>query len=113
MTSDKGPHTKMTNVSSIITQLKRERDRVETQLKGPDATLRAFARVYGGSARNGKRQISPVGRKRIAAAQRARWARVRGEAKVATPRRTMSAKSRAKIAAAQRRRWAKIRATKK
>ena len=38
----------MTNVSSIITQLKRERDRVETQLKGLDAALRAFARVYGG-----------------------------------------------------------------
>ena len=82
-----------------------------TQLSGMDAALRAFAGVYSGT--NGKRQISAAGRKRIAAAQRARWAKVRGKAKVATPKRTMSAKSRAKIAAAQRRRWAKIRATKK
>jgi hypothetical protein len=98
----------MGNVSSIIAQLKKERDRVERQLTGLNAALTAFAGVYG--VTNGKRQISAAGRKRIAAAQRARWAKVRGKAKIATPKRTMSAKSRAKIAAAQRRRWAKVRA---
>jgi hypothetical protein len=97
----------MANVSSIIGQLKKERDRVERQLTGLNAALRAFAGVYSG---NGKRQISAAGRNRIAAAQRARWAKVRGTAKVAPTKRTMSAKSRAKIAAAQRRRWAKVRA---
>jgi len=101
----------MANVSSIIAQLKQERDRVERQLSGLNAALTAFAGVYSGSARNGngKRQISAAGRKRIAAAQRARWAGIRGKAKVATPKRTMSASARRKIAAAQRRRWAKIR----
>jgi hypothetical protein len=52
-------------------QLKTERDRVAKQLSGMDAGLRAFATVYGGST-DGKRQISAPGRKRIAAAQRAR-----------------------------------------
>lgn len=97
----------MPNVSSIITQLKQERDRVAKQLSGMDAALTAFAGVYSGSAMNGKREISAAGRKRIAAAQRARWAKVRG--KIATPKRTMSASSRRKIAAAQRARWRKFR----
>jgi hypothetical protein len=102
----------MANVSSIIAQLKKERDRVEMQLTGLNAALTAFAGVYSGAI-NGKRRISAAGRKRIAAAQRARWAKVRGKAKVATPKRTMSASSRRKIAAAQRRRWAKVRAKRK
>ena len=79
----------MPNVSSLLKQLKQERDRVANQLSGMDAALRAFAGVYSGT--NGKRQISAAGRKRIAAAQRARWAKVRGKATVATPKRTMSA----------------------
>jgi len=103
----------MANLSSLVKQLKQERDRVEKQLSGLNAALTAFAGVYGGSAVNGKRQISAAGRKRIAAAQRARWAKVKGKAKVATPKRTMSAASRRKIAAAQRARWAKFRAKKK
>jgi hypothetical protein len=98
----------MANVSSIIGQLKKERDRVERQLTGLNAALTAFAGVYGGST-SGKRQISAAARKRIAAAQRARWAKVRGKAEVATPKRTMSAASRRKIAAAQRARWARVR----
>jgi hypothetical protein len=99
----------MPNVSSIIGQLKKERDRVETQLTGINAALTAFVGVYSGSATNGKRQISTAGRKRIAAAQRARWAKVREKAKPVVPKRTMSALSRRKIAAAQRARWAKFR----
>jgi hypothetical protein len=102
----------MVDVSSIVKQLKKERDRVVKQLSGMDAALTAFAGVYSASARNGKQQISAAGRKRIAAAQRARWAKVRGESKVVVPKRTMSAKSRAKIAATQRRRWAKFRKSK-
>ena len=36
-------------VSSIIEQLKKERDRVEKQLSGLNAALTAFAGVYGGN----------------------------------------------------------------
>ena len=97
----------MSNVSSIIAQLKKERDRVAQQLSGMDAALRAFAGVYSG-ATNGMRQISAAGRKRIAAAQRARWAKVRDKAEVTRPKRPMSAASRRKIAAAQRARWARV-----
>jgi hypothetical protein len=99
----------MGNVSSIIMQLKKERDRVTKQLSGMNAALTAFGGVYSG---NGKRQISAAGKKRIAAAQRARWAKLRGKAKVAKPKRRMSASARKKIGAAQRARWAKVRKSK-
>jgi hypothetical protein len=99
----------MANVS-LVEQLKKERDRIAKQLSGLNAAITAFAGVYSG---NGKRQISAAGKKRIAAAQRARWAKVRGDAKVATPKRTMSASTRKKVAAAQRARWAKVRAKQK
>ena len=67
-----------------------------------------------------KRKISAAHRKAIAAAQRARWAKVNpvlgtpgGVFPAAKKKRTMSAAGRAKIAAAQRARWAKARAGKK
>jgi hypothetical protein len=71
--------------------------------------LTAFASAYSGSTPSPKRlKMSAKSRAKIAAAQRARWAKVRVKAKVATPKRTMSASSRRKIAAAQRTRWAKV-----
>jgi hypothetical protein len=73
----------MPNLSAVVKQLQKERDRVEKQLSGLDAALRAFAHVYN--------RTGTLGRKR----------------------RKMSAKSRAKIAAAQRRRWRKFRAKRK
>jgi hypothetical protein len=65
------------------------------------------------------RGISAEGRKRIAAATRARWAKIRAEKAAGTgnsgvkPRRKLSAAGRKRIAAAQKARWAKIRAGKK
>jgi hypothetical protein len=98
--------------------LKKERQRVEKQLSGLDAALRAFAGVYsGGSKTKPRHKMSTKGRARIAAAQRARWAKVKGQQKVvaiAKPgKRTMSASARRKIAAAQRGRWAKVKQAKK
>jgi hypothetical protein len=53
----------------------------------------------------------------MAAAQKARWAKVRGESQSGSsnktnsrPKRTLSAAARRKIAAAQRARWAKVKA---
>jgi len=67
--------------------------------------------------------MSAAGRARIAAAQRARWAKVKaqqdgqGVAKSAEKpvrkKRKMSAAGRARIIAAQKARWAKVRAAKK
>ena len=44
----------MANVSSIITQLKAERDRVAKQLSGIEAALTAFADVYSGRSQLAK-----------------------------------------------------------
>jgi hypothetical protein len=68
----------MPNLSSIVKQLKQERDRVEKQLPGLNAALTAFANVYGGGKPIRKRRkMSVAARKKIAAAQRRRWAKVR------------------------------------
>jgi hypothetical protein len=61
----------MANLSSIIGQLKKERDRVATQLSGMDAALRAFAGVYsGGKPVRKRRKMSAKSRAKIAAVQR-------------------------------------------
>ena len=68
-----------------------------------------------------KRGMSAAGRARIAAAQRARWAKQKGSSdqkngsaktKVKKVKRVLSPEARAKIAAAQKKRWAKHRAGK-
>lgn len=70
----------MTKVTGIVQLLKRERDRVENQLSGLNAALAAFAGVYAGTKpKRKKRTISAAGRKRIAAAQRARWAKIKAK----------------------------------
>ena len=58
-----------------------------------------------------KRKMSRAGRLAIAAAQRARWAKITGKSsKAKTTRRKMTAAWRAKIAKAAKARWAKAKA---
>jgi hypothetical protein len=63
-----------------------------------------------------KRTMSPTARARIAAGQKARWAKVKAVSSpsktpsAGKPKRTMSPAARARIAASQRARWAKVRA---
>ena len=71
----------MANLSSLVKQLKKERDRVAKQLSGMDAALRAFAGVNGGKPVRKRRKMSAKSRAKIAAAQRARWAKVRAAKK--------------------------------
>ena len=71
----------MANLSSLVKQLKKERDRVERQLSGFNAALTAFANVYGGKPIRKRRKMSAKGRAKIAAAQRKRWAKVRAKRK--------------------------------
>jgi hypothetical protein len=66
-----------------------------------------------GEAAPKKRTMSLAARRKIGAAARARWARVKGMAKAAPKKRTMSLAARRKIAAAARARWARVRAEKK
>jgi hypothetical protein len=74
-----------TLIQSVVKQLQQERARLEDELHRITAALTTFGKVYmqGGKPRSAaapvakKRTISAAGRKRIAAAQRARWAKVR------------------------------------
>ena len=101
----------MGNLSLVDKQLSKERTRLENELHRVTAALTAFGKVYFSGVKP-KRTMSVAGRKRIAAAQRARWAKQKAGSKPAKPKRTMSAKARAKTGAAQRKRWAKIRGKK-
>ena len=95
------------NLAGVVQQLRRERDQTAKTLEQLDAALAVLTGVSG--KRTGtRRKISAAGKARIAAAQRARWAKVRGTGKqkqnvVSMPKKkTMSAAARRKIAAAQR-----------
>jgi len=106
----------MTNLGGVVETLKKERDRLSREMKAVVAALSAFGAEYGKAVRP-RSTMSASGRARIAAAQRARWAKVKGKSKSANvvkmpKKRVMSAASRRKIAAAQRARWAKVKAAK-
>jgi len=72
-----------TLIQSVVKQLEQERARLEDQLHRVTVALTTFGKVYMYGKKRGpvvtrkKRTISAAGRKRIAAAQRARWAKVR------------------------------------
>ena len=104
----------MTNLSQIVGQLKNEELRLTRELRVISSALAAFGTRSGIQVK--RRKISAAGRERIAAAQRARWAKVRGaKQNIATmpKRRVLSVGARKKIAAAQRARWARVRAQSK
>ena len=108
----------MANLAAVVQFLKKEQDRLTRELRGISAALAAFGQAYGNhTARKGR--LSAAARAKIAAAQRARWAKVRAKkgqsGKVVGMRkhRAMSAAARRKIAAAQRARWAKVKAARK
>jgi hypothetical protein len=72
----------MANLSGIVKQINKERDRLEKQLSGLNAALAAFAGVYRGTKSTRKRRkMSAKSRAKIAAAQKARWAKVRAKQK--------------------------------
>jgi hypothetical protein len=110
---------KLNGLSSIVSELRAERTNLVDELKHVDAALSVLGKVSGGSththAQQPTRIISAASRRKMALAQRARWAKSRkespGAAKTtgsAPVKRTMSLSARRKIAAAQRARWAKV-----
>jgi hypothetical protein len=72
-----------TLMQSVVGQLQKERMRLENELHRVTAALTAFGKVYldGSQPKSAttrkKPTISAAGRKRIAAAQRARWAKIK------------------------------------
>jgi hypothetical protein len=74
----------MGNVSKIVKQMKKEREKVEKQLSALNLALSAFVgSYYGAKPTRKRRKMSAAGRKRIAAAQRARWAKIKAKKKAA------------------------------
>jgi hypothetical protein len=77
------PKTLMQNV---VQQLETERIRLQNELQKISAALTAFGSAYfdrpkPAKARAKRRTMSAAGRKRIAAAQRARWAKLKAKKK--------------------------------
>jgi hypothetical protein len=103
-----------TLMQSVVSELQKERKRLEDELHRVTAALTAFGKAYLRSRK--KRTISAAGRKRIAAAQRARWAKIKGQKIVSISSRkghTRSPVARKRMAAAQKARWAKWRKAQK
>ena len=76
----------MANLTAVVKQLRSERDRAARELDRLDAAIAALNHVAGrdgrrtAAGRRGRRprrKLSAAARARIAAAQRARWAKVR------------------------------------
>ncbi len=102
----------MANLASVLKQLQQEHSRLRSQLESLNNAISALNGV--GNKRTG-RTVSAAGRARIAAAQRARWAKVKRQkvVSIAARKRTMPASVRLRIAAAQKARWAKWRKAQK
>lgn len=103
----------MTNLSSFVNQLRDERTQVQGQLKRLEEAISLLGNISNGfrSTGGGRPNLSASARKRIAAAQKARWAKwhqLHGQNhQRTTAKRVVSSASRRKMAAAQRARWAK------
>ena len=117
---------KLKGLSSIVSELRAERTNLVNELKHVEAALSVLGKVNAGSpqtkVKHPTRIISAASRRKMARAQKARWAKVRkasqpdGVARTtgsAQVKRTMSVAARRKIAAAQRARWAKVKAGRK
>lgn len=78
----------MANISGVVSQLRRERVRVSRELERLDNAIAALGHIGGRNGRRStsatlrhkpQRRLSAAARARIAAAQRARWARVKAK----------------------------------
>src|SRR5215471_16349100 len=98
----------MSNLKAVLVQLKQERSRLNQAI----AALESIGNYSGRSRPASQRVLSASARARIAAAQRARWAKARRSkvVPITKGRRTISPAGRARIVAAQRARWAAVRA---
>ena len=117
----------MGNLSSALQELRAERKQAQSHVEKLDQAISVIESLNGSttahSANQPTRIISAASRRKMAQAQRARWARTRKESQPvaaaarttasAPVKRTMSASARRKIAAFQRARWAKVKQQKK
>jgi hypothetical protein len=64
----------MSNLDGVVRMLTAEQMRLRQEMQKVGAALAAFGKTYGKGT--GKFRLSPEVRERVAAAQRARWAKV-------------------------------------
>ena len=112
----------MGNLGSALQQLRAERKQAQARVESIDQAIAVIESLNGstfGKANQATRIISKASRRKMAQAQRARWAKARMESQPTEPgkttgsapaKRTMSAAARRKIATFQRARWAKVKA---
>src|SRR5207253_11343053 len=93
----------------IIAQLKAERDKAAQQVSALDTAIGALSGLNSTRAPRGRWTMSAAARARIAAAQRARCAKVKGQRKVVAiaPKRKISAAGPGRTRAAKKPRRAK------
>lgn len=99
-------------MTSVLEMLKAERDKLNRAIEVLGGEIEHAVVGFAKKAR--RRTMSAESRAKIAAAQKARWAKAKFKSDVVKPVKkfTMSAAAKAKIAAAQRARWARVRAGK-
>jgi hypothetical protein len=106
----------MSNLTSLTTTQLRHAADLKEKI---EAMTKELASILGASAPaptkvSKKSGMSAAGRARVAAAQKARWAKIKGAkpvAKAPAKKRTMSAAAKAKLSAMAKARWAKVKAT--
>jgi hypothetical protein len=117
----------MGNLNNALEQLRAERKQAQVRVESIDQAISVIESLNGSGkvsqANQPARIISQASRRKMAEAQRARWARAKkapqpvvaiAKTKGSAPvKHTMSAAARRKIAAFQRARWAKIKAQQK
>ena len=113
----------MSNLENALRELREKRSQAQIEIDKLDQVIAGIESLNGTGVFHkatqpppmvsvpGKRTMSAAGRRRISLAQKARWAKVNGQAP--KPKHTMSAAGRKRIAAASRARWAAFRAAKK
>ena len=116
------------SLDNALRELREKRNRAQVEIDKLDQIIAGIESLDETEAAPGKttqtkRVISAASRRKMALAQKARWASIRktsqpvveiAKSKSATPaKRTLSAAARRKIAMAQKARWAKFRAAKK
>jgi hypothetical protein len=106
----------MTNLLSLTSEQLKRAIGIKNKISALEKKLASILGSPSISTPAPKRKsgMSAAGRARIAAAQKARWAKAKGTKPAAKPaakkKRTMSAAGRAKISAAAKARWAKAKA---
>jgi hypothetical protein len=104
-------------LASLLLELHKERNRAQDELNRIDAAAAALGSLNGSfkGVRTRKRKLTAAARRRIAVAQRARWAKWKANKSASTKapipfrsKRRISPAGLARIRAAQRARWAKL-----